>query len=225
VFRYAMSFDGDDYVQAADIDLEEFTIEAGFYLVQAAWPSPLWRAVVSKGWAYDEGGVAGLYVGSPRNIACYAREITGRVPSIGAALDLLHVWKHVVCTYRPNAVALYIDGELVGTASVLNPFAANDLPWEIGRDPLQPFRILPKSMVVLVRLYSRALTDDEIKWNYRYPWNPVRNGLVLWLHAHPDYVKDIDGDGILEWVDLSGNNNHGKIYGAQLVELIRAPAR
>ena len=38
-------------------------------------------------------------------------------------------------------------------------------------------------------------------------------------------MKDIDGDGVLEWLDLSGFNNHGKIYGAQLVQLIKTPAR
>ena len=77
----------------------------------------------------------------------------------------------------------------------------------------------------IVLIYSRALSADEIQWNYRYPDNPVRNGLVLWLQAHPDYVKDIDGDGVLEWVDLSGYGNHGKIYGAQLVQLVKTPAR
>ena len=49
--------------------------------------------------------------------------------------------------------------------------------------------------------------------------------MVLWLQAHPDYIRDIDGDGVLEWVDLSGYNNHGKIYGAQLVELVKARSR
>jgi len=47
----------------------------------------------------------------------------------------------------------------------------------------------------------------------------------LWLKADPQYVKDIDGDGILEWIDLSGYGNHGKIYGAQLVQLIKTPVR
>jgi len=74
-------------------------------------------------------------------------------------------------------------------------------------------------------MYSRVLSSGEIQQNYLYPDNPVRNGLVLWLQAHPDYVKDIDGDGRLEWIDLSGFNNHGKIYGAQLVQLVKTPAR
>jgi len=82
-----------------------------------------------------------------------------------------------------------------------------------------------KMMQANILIYSRALSDSEVQWNYQYPDNPVRNGLVLWLQAHPDYVKDIDGDGRLEWLDLSGFNNHGKIYGAQLVQLVKTPAR
>jgi hypothetical protein len=79
--------------------------------------------------------------------------------------------------------------------------------------------------IVQVLLYSRALSDSEIAWNYLYPDNPVRNGLVLWLQADPSYVKDVDGDGILEWVDLSGYGNHGKVYGATLVQLVKTPSR
>jgi len=82
-----------------------------------------------------------------------------------------------------------------------------------------------KGYIAQVIIYSRALSDSEIRWNYQYPDNPVRNGLVLWLQADPSNVKDIDGDGRLEWVDLSGYGNHGKIYGAQLVELVKTAKR
>jgi hypothetical protein len=86
-------------------------------------------------------------------------------------------------------------------------------------------RVFYPGYVAQVLIYSRVLSNSEIAWNYLYPDNPVKNGLVLWLQAHPDYVKDIDGDGIPEWVDISGFNNHGKVYGVQLVQLIKAPAR
>jgi hypothetical protein len=82
-----------------------------------------------------------------------------------------------------------------------------------------------KMMQRQLLIYTRALSDSEIAWNFNYPDNPVRNGLYVWLQAHPSYVKDIDGDGVLEWIDLSGFGNHGKIYGAQLVQLIKTPAR
>jgi len=82
-----------------------------------------------------------------------------------------------------------------------------------------------KMMQYQLLVYTRALSDSEIAWNYNYPDNPVRNGLVVWLQADPAYVKDIDGDGVLEWIDLSGFGNRGKIYGAQLVQLIKPTQR
>ena len=39
-------------------------------------------------------------------------------------------------------------------------------------------------------VYSRALTADEISWNYNNPSNPVKDGLVLWLQADPQNIKD-----------------------------------
>jgi hypothetical protein len=74
-------------------------------------------------------------------------------------------------------------------------------------------------------IYTRDLSDSDIAWNVNYPENPVRNGLYVWLQADPQYVKDIDNDGVLEWLDLSGFGNHGKIYGAQLVQLVRPAQR
>jgi hypothetical protein len=82
-----------------------------------------------------------------------------------------------------------------------------------------------KVMQYQLLIYTRALSDSEIAWNFNYPDNPVRDGLYVWLRADPQYVRDIDGDGIPEWIDLSGNNNHGKVYGATLVKLIRDPVR
>jgi hypothetical protein len=82
-----------------------------------------------------------------------------------------------------------------------------------------------KMMQYQLLIYTRALSDSEVAWNYLYPDNPIRDGLVLWLQADPNYVKDIDGDGVLEWVDLSGYNNHGKIYGATLIQPVKAPRR
>jgi len=73
--------------------------------------------------------------------------------------------------------------------------------------------------IAYVRLYSRALTDDEITWNYNYPDNPIRNGLVLWLHW--DSIDPVAG----VWYDKSGFGNHGTIYGATLVKIVKPPRR
>jgi len=82
-----------------------------------------------------------------------------------------------------------------------------------------------KMMQSSLLIYSRAPSESELRHNMVYPWNPVRDGLKVWLLAHPDYIKDIDNDGVLEWIDLSGNNNHAKLYGATLATLIKTPLR
>jgi len=82
-----------------------------------------------------------------------------------------------------------------------------------------------KTMQSNLLIYSRAPSESELRHNMVYPWNPVRDGLKVWLLAHPDYIKDIDNDGVLEWIDLSGNNNHAKLYGATLATLIKTPLR
>jgi hypothetical protein len=130
----------------------------------------------------------------------------------------------------------YINGGRVYTATIpsteksvleWNPGTAR-YPWRYRRFVLganvsgeERMRMMQYQLLI----YTRALSDSEIRHNYLYPDNPVRNGLFMWLQADPAYIKDIDGDGIPEWIDLSGYNNHGKIYGATLVKLIRDPVR
>ncbi|MEM4535384.1 MAG: LamG-like jellyroll fold domain-containing protein [Desulfurococcaceae archaeon] len=69
-------------------------------------------------------------------------------------------------------------------------------------------------------IYRRALSDEEIQWNFYYPDNPVRNGLVLWLHW-----DSIDTDvGI--WYDKSGFGNHAVLYNNPAIENVaKAPSR
>jgi hypothetical protein len=70
-----------------------------------------------------------------------------------------------------------------------------------------------------LHIFSRALKDDEILWDYNYPYNPIRNGLVLWLPGTDEAIQPPT------WYDKSGFGNNGTIYGAQKIQLIRRPAR
>jgi hypothetical protein len=74
-------------------------------------------------------------------------------------------------------------------------------------------------------IYDRALSESEIFNIYKTPNDPPRNGLKVWLYADPSFVYDIDNDGVIEWIDLSGNGNHCKLYNAYVVELIKPPKR
>ena len=70
-----------------------------------------------------------------------------------------------------------------------------------------------------VRIYSRALTAEEILWNFYYPDNPVRNGLVLWLHW--DSIDTNAG----KWYDRSGFGNHATLYNNPTREDVLLPPK
>jgi len=134
-----------------------------------------------------------------------------------------NVWNSAVVTWDTVQACWYVNGVFDRCSSdTRTGKGMNYTGFYIGRRLNVNYY---QGYVSQLLIYSRVLSSDEIQWNYQYPDSPVRNGLVLWLQAHPDYVKDIDGDGVLEWLDLSGYNNHGKIYGAQLVQLIKTPVR
>jgi hypothetical protein len=71
----------------------------------------------------------------------------------------------------------------------------------------------------MLLIYSRALSDAEIQQIYNYPYDPPRNGLVLWL----------DGDSLDcsagKWWDKSGFGNHATLYNVACVDVIKKPAR
>jgi hypothetical protein len=132
------------------------------------------------------------------------------------------VWHHWCGTFDGRYLRLYTDAVLRATDDTGGQAVrVTGTPLAVGYG----WGYYARMYSAQVLIYSRALSDSEILWNYRHPDNPVRSGLVLWFQADPAHIRDIDGDGVLEWVDLSGFGNHGKIYGATLVKLIRDPVR
>jgi len=120
------------------------------------------------------------------------------------------VWYHVVATYDGTYMRVYVNGVLyqeknVGSFTIKGTTARLALgqeSWLAGERCL-------KGSLFEAQIYSRALTEDEIKWNYLHPDNPIRDGLVLWL-------KLDEGEGAKVY-DHSGNGNDGMVNGASWV--------
>jgi len=126
------------------------------------------------------------------------------------------VWASAAAVYGTDySIRIYVNGSLKGTGSWSDSFTEATDYMRVGMRS----RIYVNAFIAQVLLYSRPLSPDEILWNYNNPDNPIRNGLVLWLHW--DSI-DINA-GV--WYDKSGNGNHGKIYGATLVQIIKKPSR
>jgi hypothetical protein len=75
---------------------------------------------------------------------------------------------------------------------------------------------------VAFAVYNRSLTSTEVA-SLR-PESPTGNSLVMYYYAHPQFVRDIDGDGVLEWLDLSGNNRHAELKGGATPQWFVGPA-
>jgi len=136
----------------------------------------------------------------------------------GVWVSLAFVWEGPATKVR----TIYVNGTLVasntsnGLLTVTSGSLTGNGIW-IGKYSSYSTRI-HSGYIAQVLVYSRALSQDEIRWNYNYPDNPVRNGLVLWLHW--DSIDVSAG----KWYDKSGYGNHGTIYGATLAQIVK-PAR
>jgi hypothetical protein len=143
-----------------------------------------------------------------------------------------NVWFNVVRGFdlSSRTYKVFVNGGSVYTASIpsteitvleWNPATATN-PYMYQRFVLGANVNGGENMMMMqsqLLIYSRALSDSEIQYNYNNPNNPITNGLVLWLQADPKYVSGNT------WLDLSGYNNNGTIYGAQLVQLEKTPLR
>jgi hypothetical protein len=223
-FRYAFFFDGvDDYVDCGSnksLNLwDQVTVE--FWMREERCIPGTWNNVIGKASGPFDTWDNGSYVVRLLNY----NMTSGMFFTDGTQSYLYYLltWggrcsNFVVVFWSYNYHALYYNGELVQMRNVSKQMRTNNYHVWIGG-----FRF--RNSIALVRIYSRALSQSEIQHNMNNPENPVRNGLVLWLYARPDNIKDIDNDGVLEWIDLSGYGNHGKIYGPQLVNLIKDASR
>jgi len=219
-FKYAMYFDGvNNYVLVPHSpSLMPTAVTAIVWFAPLGLTSAYIRLLEKGGWSV--GGGYGLEINPAfKPVIRFNIWNGGTVNTIDSTTTLkIGIMFYVAGVFDGSTMRLYVNLNLEGSKSA--SMTSNTWELYIGRRAYNPGNYFSGYMVQVL-LYSRALSDSEVQWNYQNFDNPVRNGLVLWLKADPQYVKDIDGDGILEWIDLSGYNNHGKIYGAQLVQLIK----
>ena len=123
------------------------------------------------------------------------------------------VWNHVaVVTSR----GMYVNGVLVASGSInIGAVSKGTAPLTVGIDGVHRYM----GYVSEVLIYSRALSKEEILWDFYYPDNPVRDGLVLWLHW-----DSIDTDKGM-WYDKSGFGNHATLYNNPVKEDVLLPPK
>jgi len=201
------SFDGvDDYVEIPFSDTlnitDKITVEVLMYNLQTAAVSE--HVVGTQYWGWKN-----YRIWVRPNWLEFEVSSDGTTDNVvlGYLTDTIGKWYHVIGVNDKNGKArLYVNGELKKEQDGAAIYQAGK-PITIGA--VTPGMVNQfKGYIALVRIYNRSLSSEEIEWNYEHPFNPIRNGLVLWF----------DGRSFREsiWEDLSGNNNHGTPYGVTL---------
>ena len=223
-FKYAVYFDGvDDYAVVNHHD--SLNIQPGNKITIMMWFIPTgWQVGVIGGVVLNK--LVDLQAGY--SLEFESRNFFVRLDGGGRATwtPMPHPFatlNHYTAVVDGTVLSMYLNGVLGVQGSDMPTSGENTANLIIGR--FKTPSGWTRGYIHAVYIYSRPLTAEEVSWNYKYPDNPVKNGLVLWLQADPNNIKDVDGDGVLEWVDLSGFGNHGKMYGATLVGVVKSPAR
>jgi len=221
-FRYAMYFNGiNNYVQTGYSNIPITTSFTGMVWMNSLGSTGKFQHALV--WGVLTPIVVGWIDGGYSSLRVYAYDGAWKYVHLADPNTVRGQWVHVTSVVIDNqALYGYLNASLKGSVSIGVTNKPTSRPLYVGCQNGWGFFY---GYISQALLYTRSLSDSEIQWNYQNPDKPIRNGLVLWLQADPQYIKDIDNDGVLEWIDLSGYNNHGKIYGAQLVQLIKTPSR
>ena len=213
MFRYAINFDGIDdtieiqHSESLNID-ENFTIIAWMQTnTNMSGPCCFTHNIFRKAGDYRF-----ITMGIANNTVIYflaqdeaGNRLNPRGPTPSDNLVKNRKWHHIAAVKDGINAYLYYDGELFSSDS--NPdFGSISNTANIAIGPGY------SGLIGEIKVYNHVLTADEIYLLYNH--ENITNGIVLWLRPHLDYIKDIDNDEILELIDLSGHENHGKIYGA-----------
>lgn len=224
--RLALRFiDGDDYIYVPPSEslVSTDAVTVGLRVRFAGWSSALLRKYYETYWIevqYRKGYVVKDWTGISWNVMttekwfCAMRDF-----------DIKEGPWHYICAIydRSKYVSgeIYVDGEESRYGSSFlrhGQIADSSSPLIIGSfDKFFGFKnMIFNGYLTHVHLYpNKALAVEEIKKNAISPDDPVREGLRLFYSVRPDTIRDIDWDGVLEILDLSGHNNHGKVHGAR----------
>jgi len=203
--RYAVGFDGvDDYVEVphdTSLSLTEVSAEALIFALK----KDAWHPILNKGksativvWNY------GLQVSSLNNFEFGVGDGTTEQKASGGLLETGR-WYHVVGTVDASYIKIFVGGVEVDSQPLTISVTTNTRPLVVGTyDAVAGYWW--EGSIALVRIYNRALTQEEISYNMLNYHSPIRDGLVLWLDLE-------EGTGLKAY-DRSGYGNDGDLLPA-----------
>jgi hypothetical protein len=200
----SLVFDGtNDYVNGPAISSQltgDMTAE-GWFKVTAG--SGDWVRVIGTG-GNSGNRTFGLWYLSTSNYILWQR-LGGSDPAILITQPLTNgKWYYFAATTIGSSHVLYLNNQVMGTATAAGPWAASGENITMG---YAGFHAYINGNISRGRLYNRGLSSSEIAQNY-YQGNIVTNGLIVALDA--SNLVSYPGSGTT-WYDMSGNNNNATL--------------
>ena len=103
-------------------------------------------------------------------------------------------WHQVVGVYDKGSMSIYVDGVRMASNNVNDSIASSKYPVGIGYDPQNGRKV--DGEISIARIYTRALTADEIKGQYS---------------AEPAITAE--DERVLLWLDYSDERSEAQVFG------------
>lgn len=116
------------------------------------------------------------------------------------------LWHHIAGVWNGSRRKIFVDGETVLSASAVGEIPAENYTCKIGVSGPNYF----EGLIDEVRIYNRAVDETEIIRSFEHKLPLNKTGLILWM--------DFEEGSETVPMDCSGNENHGMIFGAELVK-------
>jgi len=220
----ALSFDGrDDYAQTSftDVLVRDVTV-IGWLKLRVPHSSETGELA----WMQATSGVRPHVKRDTAKIDFRVRLTDATAYSTGFVSYPLDEWFHYAGVRENDKLRIYINGKLKAEVSIPTLDLENvDVDFvTIAKDPVILQRFI-NGTIDEVRIYNRALTEQEILEHYRNSKYYLASHFGPKTNCSEDPASCIDYGLVGYWsfdegagttaYDASGNNNHGTIYGAK----------
>jgi len=136
--------------------------------------------------------------------------LNGAADYANNAIFPLGVWTRIGFTWTAGGnLRAFKNGTLTDTLAVFAACGDSGGNFLIS-GTFGAFSPLPGN-IAQIAIYNRVLTNDEILYNFMHPGNPIKRGIQLNLTQ--DSIQGV------QWLDLSGNNNHGTYVGGAVPQV------
>jgi gliding motility-associated-like protein len=142
------------------------------------------KAILTKRFECDQDTTLALrYSPASRLLSCEVSESPGKTANVQQKLSSSGCWHHVVLVRRAAATVLYVDGVFQQSASAISRVGLeSDEPLAIAYSPClattdKPFIGLMDEL----RIYNRALLDEEIEELYTEPDKIINRDTIIFL--------------------------------------------